>query len=161
MESCSSWGWMGPWEAMWSNTCSKKSASLEQLSGPCSVSIALKVFQERNTTASLGNLFQCLTTVMVRNSFLFLNGFLFTLVSYSYATHLHLLSTLYTGSWSLSSPVAFSSSREQTRFFFSVPAYHEVQLFNHPGCSSLDSNISRFSCGDEPKTGLTTPHTKA
>lgn len=76
----------------------KKRASLEQLSGPCSVSSALKVSQDRNTTTSLGNLFQCLTTVMMRNSFLFLNGFFcccynLCLVSYSYILtsklHLH------------------------------------------------------------------------
>lgn len=55
----------------------KRANCSEQLSGPCSVSSDLKVFQDRNTTASLGNLFQCLTTVMVRNSFLFLNEFFF------------------------------------------------------------------------------------
>lgn len=32
----------------------KKSASLEQLSGPCSVSSTLKVFQDRGTTAISG-----------------------------------------------------------------------------------------------------------
>lgn len=71
----------------------KRANCSEQLSGPCSVSSDLKVFQDRNTTASLGNLFQCLTTVMVRNSFLFLNEFFFVttcVISHSYVTHLDL-----------------------------------------------------------------------
>lgn len=157
MESCSSWGWKGPQELC--PTPAQKKCQLRAIIRALFCQFSFKGLPGWKYHSIPGKSIPVFDHCHGEKLIL-ISKWIFFYTCLLFLCYTHLLFTLHTSSWSLSSPCSFFLLKWTNWVFFSVSAHHEIQLFNHPRCSSLDSNISRFSCADQPKTGPITPHTK-